>query len=153
MDIKLDLLRYRDNLKVSKDLDGKLYFFDPVRKKSVRALPEEMIRQLILYYLLNELKFPFNKIQVERTLIIHGNKRRYDIIVFDDNYQPFILIECKSYKVALNQGVFNQIAMYNVITQSPYLWVTNGAINYRSKYNEETNSFEFIEQIPPYPLN
>jgi hypothetical protein len=153
MELNIDLIQFKETLAVTRDEAGKLYFFDPIRKKNVRALPEEMVRQLILHYLLYELHYPINKIQVERSIEVHGNKRRYDIIVFNNDYSPFLLIECKSYKVPLNQIVFDQIAMYNVNTRSPYLWVSNGMINYISAFNANMNSFEFIDKIPPYPIN
>jgi hypothetical protein len=147
---QIDLLSNRDRLKIIKDSEGKTYFFDPIRKKNIRVLPEEMVRQLVINHLIYDCDYPIKQIQVERTLIINGNKRRYDVIVFDRNQEPFLLVECKSYKVKINQKVFDQIALYNIPIKSPYLWVTNGELNMVSQLNESKNSFEFIECLPQY---
>ena len=94
MHIDLNLAQYATALQYDELPDGKAYFYDPIRKKHVRALPEEMVRQLCLYYMINICDYPIKFIQVERSLNIEGVKRRYDIIVFDKNTNPFLLVEC-----------------------------------------------------------
>ncbi len=151
MDVKLNLINYSDHLNTSLDTNGNSCLFDPIRKKSVRALPEEIVRQLCLYYLIYIAKYPQSRIQVEKSLLINGVKRRYDIIIYDWSLEPMMLVECKSYKVNMSQAVFDQVALYNLKSNAPYLWVTNGNINYISLIDAQIEKgYQFLDSLPLY---
>ena len=77
---------------------GKSEIFDPIRKKWVRMTEEEKVRQCYLLYLLQERKIPASHIAVEKEIKVNGLCRRYDIIVFDNEGKPSIVIECKDRK-------------------------------------------------------
>ncbi len=149
--IPIELLKYQNELKVSYNNKGQRLFFDPIRKKNVRALPEEMIRQLCIQYLTKELNYPIARIQVERSIIVENTPRRYDIIVYDYQLKPFLLVECKSFKVKVSQVVFDQIAMYNIESNAPYLWVSNGQFNFLCSIDKHSESYEFLDSFPEFP--
>ena len=63
--------------------------------------PEEYVRQNIEKRLVNELKYPKERIKVEYNLKVGSKKPRADIVVFHDGCEGFtqeniaIIIECK----------------------------------------------------------
>ena len=71
MNIELGLMRFRDLLKVKRE-KGKRYIFDPIRKKWLVLLPEELVRQLVIHYLLEEKNYNRNRINLERGLRVNS---------------------------------------------------------------------------------
>ena len=100
--------------------------FDPVRQKWVALTPEEHVRQVFILYLLNVKGFPLSHLSVEHAVTVNGMTQRYDLVVFDDELQPYMVVECKAPHVKLTQQVADQAARYNSILKAPLLCVTNG---------------------------
>ncbi|MBC7885795.1 MAG: type I restriction enzyme HsdR N-terminal domain-containing protein [Saprospiraceae bacterium] len=145
--IPLDLLKFKESLNLTKKA-GKLYVLDPIRKKLIVMQPEEMVRQLMICYFIQETDFTRNSIQVEKTLRINDLSRRFDIVIYDKQVMPYLLIECKAYGVAISQSVFDQIAVYNMRLNAPFLLVSNGLATYCARMNHETKAYEFLDVIP-----
>lgn len=101
--------------------------FDHVRKKWVALTPEENVRQRYLLYLLNVKKFPLSHISIEHAVEVNGMLRRYDMVVFDEELKPFLVVECKAPSVNLSREVVEQACRYNMTLRAPYVCVTNGA--------------------------
>ncbi len=148
--INIDLLKYQSRLKVKKEL-GKKMIFDPIRKKYLVWQPEELVRQLLIQYLIQEKRFNKNHLHVERGLSVNGQYRRSDIITYDKTMSPFLLVECKAPKVTLNQAVLDQIASYNLAYQVPYLLISNGLTNYCCRMDYDQKTYEFLNEIPDGP--
>ena len=79
----IDLLSWQSGLKYGKDENGIAVVFDRVRRKNVRATPEEIVRQLWIIYFLENLKLNPKLIAVERSFMIQGRQRRFDLVIFD----------------------------------------------------------------------
>ena len=107
--LNIDFLRFRDQLKVRRQ-DGKTWLFDPIRQKYLQLLPEELVRQLVLLYLLEERGYNRNRISIEKGLKVNELSKRCDILVYDPEVRPFLLVECKAPEVPLSQDTFEQIA-------------------------------------------
>ncbi|CAA6801664.1 MAG: FIG00930567: hypothetical protein [uncultured Aureispira sp.] len=149
--LDINLLQYQSKLDI-KYKNAEKYIFDIIRKKYMVLTPEEVVRQLILHYLIEEKGYPKNKIRAEKGLEVNTMAKRYDILVFDQALKPLLLVECKSAKVKIDHKVFDQIAHYNMTLKVPYLLVTNGPVNYCSIINQEEKTFRFLKEIPPYDL-
>lgn len=147
--IKIDLLIFQEKL-TTKEEDGKQWIFDPIRKKYLVLLPEELVRQLLLQYLIEIKKFPAGRINVEKQLTVLSSKRRFDMVIYDKNANPKMLIECKAPNVKINQKTFEQIAKYNLSIQADYLLVTNGIETYCCKMDYQNKSYSFISEIPDF---
>lgn len=158
--IDIELTRFKNHLKIKKT-GQKVDVFDPVRRKYIALQPEELVRQLILHYLITEKSYPLSRTRVEMGLTVNELSKRCDILIFDKNAQPLLLVECKSIHVPIDQTVFEQIARYNLKFKVPYLITTNGISTFccKMQYNlplnsqEESNysgSYEFLEEIPTY---
>ena len=100
--------------------------FDPVRQKWVVMTPEEHVRQVFILYLLNVKGFPLSHLSVEHAVTVNGMTQRYDLVVFDDELQPYMVVECKAPHVKLTQHVADQAARYNAVLRAPIVCVTNG---------------------------
>ena len=100
--------------------------FDPVRQKWVVMTPEEQVRQVFILYLLNVKQLPLSHLSVEHAVTVNGMTQRYDLVVFGDDLQPWMMVECKAPHVKLTQKVADQAARYNNVLRAPYVCVTNG---------------------------
>lgn len=100
--------------------------FDPVRQKWVVMTPEEHVRQVFILYLLNVKQLPLSHLSVEHAVTVNGMTQRYDLVVFDDELQPYMVVECKAPHVKLTQQVVEQAGRYNTVLRAPYVCVTNG---------------------------
>lgn len=147
--LQLDYLQFQPDLRFSR-AGGKTFVFDPIRKKEVVLTPEELLRQLVLLYLLEEMKYPAHRIRSEVGIEVNGLQKRCDIVVFDTGVKPWLLVECKSPKIALTQPVFEQAARYNMRLQAPYLVITNGLATFCCALDFEQSSFAYLEGFPGF---
>jgi hypothetical protein len=100
--------------------------FDPVRRKYVMLTPEEWVRQNILVYLCEVMQYPKGLISVEKELKVNALKKRYDIVVYDYDHKPWMLIECKEPDTAITDQTLRQLLSYYQAVQCPYWMLTNG---------------------------
>lgn len=148
LDLQLD--QYADQLKLKTE-EGKRFIWDPIRRKWLVLQPEEMVRQLLICYFLGTKQVNKNRITIERGLQVLDMSKRCDILIYDAEMTPWLLIECKAPQVALNQHTFRQIATYNMPLQVPHLLVCNGPDAYACQINFEDQSFIFLSDVPDYP--
>jgi len=133
-----------------KSKENKQFIFDIIRKKYVVLTPEEWVRQHAVHYLINQKKYPKSIIAVEKQLTINTLKKRFDVLVFNIQGNPEIIIECKAPKVKITQDTFDQIARYNLNLNAQFLMVTNGLNHYFCKMDEENEKYIFLEELPEY---
>lgn len=112
--------------KIKKENNREL-IFDEARKRWVVLTPEEWVRQNFLQYLLQVKKYPASLIAVEKEIKLGELKKRFDVVVYDRNSKPWMIIECKEMGVALDKKVLDQVLRYNSTLQVPYLVITNGS--------------------------
>ncbi len=145
--IPIDYLKYKSTL-TTKKVEGKLHIFDPIRKKYLVSAPEEIVRQLVIQYLVDEKKYNINWMNVEKAFYVNDRLKRFDLLVYDRNMKPFLLVEMKAPKIKVNEDVLEQIAWYNLPIQAPYIMITNGidTLCYRMNYDDQT--FEKLLDIP-----
>jgi hypothetical protein len=145
--IDLKISELNKLLKTKIDGDTTLVW-DPIRKSWLILQPEEWVRQIIILYLSHTLGISRLLIHVEKQISVNGILRRFDIIVYNKAIQPFLLIECKSPKVAISQSVFDQVAVYNHEVKAPYIVVSNAITTYCAKIDNENRLYEFLSYIP-----
>jgi len=133
-----------------KNKHNKKYIFDQIRKKFVLLTSEEWVRQNCIMFLINDKKIPKGLINVEKKIKINSLTKRYDIIVYKSNGSVFLLVECKSPDIIINQKTFNQIAIYNYEVDSDFLMVTNGIQNYYCSIDYSNQCYKFVKDFPKY---
>lgn len=124
--------------------------FDCVRKKYVALTPEELVRQNTIMYLANAKNYPLNLMRVEVGMKLNNMQKRCDILIYNRNIRPLLMVECKAASVKISQEIFYQLSRYNLIFKVPYLIATNGNDTYCCKINFGTQSYEFLKEIPQF---
>jgi hypothetical protein len=101
-------------------------------------------------FLILDNSIPKSLVNVEKLIKINNINKRYDIVVFYPNGEIFLLVECKSTDVKINQQTFDQIARYNLNLKAKYLMVTNGLNHYFCQMDFENEKYTFLENLPQY---
>jgi len=135
---------------VRKNAQGKLEILDRVRKKYVACTDEEKVRQMTILYLTETLNVPMSSIAVETEIKVNNLSKRTDLIVFNSQLKPVLIVECKAPSVKISQNVFDQIARYNLTLQVNYLMVTNGVEQYFCHLDFEKQTYQFIPELPDW---
>lgn len=133
-----------------KNNENKTLIFDIIRKKFVILTPEEWVRQHTLHFLITEKKYPVSYINVEKQLLLNDSVKRYDIVIFKNDGDVEIIIECKAPSISINQVTFDQIARYNLALNSNLLMVTNGLTHYFCKMDIKNKRYLFLRDLPKY---
>ncbi|WP_234735844.1 type I restriction enzyme HsdR N-terminal domain-containing protein [Tellurirhabdus bombi] len=134
-----------------KQIEGKAYIFDVLRKKYVRITPEEWVRQHVIHLLINQYRYPKALIRTEGGLVLNQMQKRTDLLVYNRSGEPFLLVECKAPHIPLKQQVFDQISRYNQVHKAPYLVVTNGLTHFCCCIDAQSAQFTFMADLPAYP--
>ncbi|GAA4444184.1 type I restriction enzyme HsdR N-terminal domain-containing protein [Ravibacter arvi] len=132
-----------------KEVDGKPYIFDVVRKKFVILSPEEWVRQHFVNLLIEHYRYPRALFAIETGLFYHSLRKRSDIMVLGSDAAPFLLVECKAPAVKLQPVVFEQIARYNYTLRPKFMAVTNGMEHFCFRVGAGGN-LVFLDGLPLY---
>src|SRR5574344_1444766 len=128
--------------------------FDKIRRRYVALTPEEEVRQHILFWLLEEKHISQALISFEGQIKVAGTIKRYDILIYDKDLKPWMVVECKRPQVVLNEKTLNQILRYNLTLGAPYVLITNSESTFifSCSYDSKTQS-SHIEPINYFPKN
>jgi predicted type IV restriction endonuclease len=105
---------------------AKQYIFDGIRKRWLLLTEEEWVRQNMVAYFITSLSYPKEVIALEKEITVNGLKKRFDILIYNADHQPWMLVECKAPQVVLNEKVLQQALHYNMTVPVEYLVITNG---------------------------
>lgn len=134
----------------TKQVEGKPYIFDLLRRKYVRLSPEEWVRQHVINLLLTHYAYPKALLRAEGGLALNLTQKRTDLVAFDRQGQPYLVVECKAPHVPLTQAVFDQVARYNHVHRAPYVVISNGLEHYCCGINHDTAEVRFLDDFPPF---
>ena len=141
--IKIEYPPYQPKIKRE---SGKEFIFDEVRKRWVVLMPEEWVRQNFLQYLIQVKNYPASLIAIEKEIKLGELKKRFDMVVYDRNSKPWMIVECKEMNVALTKAVLDQVLRYNISLKVPYLVITNGS--YCMAMQLKGNAIMAIDSLP-----
>lgn len=130
--------------------DAQHFIFDEVRKKHLVLTPEEWVRQHFIQYLIVVKKFPKSLIQIEGGLNLNKLQKRTDIVIFNNQGQRIMVIECKAPAVKISQAVFDQAARYNSVHKTKWLVVTNGLMHCYAVIDHQIGQFALLPDLPLY---
>ena len=147
--LDLSLSQHQSSLKIKQE-GGKRYIWGEIRAQWLVLQPEEMVRQLLIHHFIQVHGVNKNRIAVERGLKVGELKKRCDILIYQQDMSPWLLVECKAHSVPLNQAVFRQIAWYNMPLQVPYLLVCNGHQSYCCAVDLMEKDFTFLNHLPVF---
>src|SRR5688500_975459 len=124
------------------------FVFDTIRKTWLLLTEEEWVRQNFLQYLITELRYPSALIAIEKELELNGLKKRFDVLIYDEQHKPWMLIECKAPQVILNDAVLEQLLRYHLSIPVPFLVITNGKTTYG--WQKINNDLKLLDRLPEW---
>jgi hypothetical protein len=124
------------------------FIFDRIRKKFVALTPEEWVRQHLVWYLIEEKKYPEGLINVEFGFKVNQIPVRVDVAVFSKKLKPIVLCECKAPGIKLSNSTLSQAGLYNLVQKSPNILITNGMMHYFFHFNGD--GWLSLKNIPDY---
>ena len=152
--LEINLNKY--NIGKSYYRNNKKCIFDLIREILILETPEEIVRQKFINYLIDDLKVPKNKIEVEVPMchFKKGARGRADIVVYgeetDGTNIPIFIVECKAPNIPLTDDVWNQVERYDDILLTGFIVITNGNYTYASLWDNDDEKYYLIENIPEY---
>lgn len=129
--------------------DERTQVYDPIRRRWFMLTPEEHVRQYILQYLIGKLQYPSALISVEKQILVGGMAKRFDIVVYDRNHKPWMLIECKAPDVPISERTLFQLLQYHSALLCPYWVLSNGPSTYCADAGDVTD-IKWLESFPVY---
>lgn len=122
------------------------FIFDPIRKQWLVLNEEEWVRQNFIQYLTQKMGYPSAFIALEKEIRLGELKKRFDILVYDQQHRPWMMIECKARSVNLNDAALNQVLRYNISVPVSFLIITNGHFTYG--WQKIGNDLRLIREMP-----
>ena len=125
--------------------------WDPLRKKMVALTPEEKVRQWFIGVLHSECGMPLHMMASEVSLQYGSELRkkafRADIVVWDRNLRPAVIVECKRPEVELSGDVLGQALRYNMVMGAPWVIITSGKATFVWKDGRMVQALPKYEDI------
>lgn len=123
-----------------------------VRKRLIKVTPEERVRQALINYLVNEMEFPLDRINIEVPLLHYkdGTRGRADIVVLDPEDNPLILIECKEPNEIYADYVRAQLHRYGEVIKPSHYMIVIGNFVRVFDFDEDSNQLVTLLKMPPY---
>lgn len=150
---KLDLfseesIKYLENKIINKGSENNANYYVSclIREKEIKLNPEEIVRQLYLYKVINEYKYPKSRIQVEYSVHFGREVKRADIVIMDKIQitTPYITVEVK--KPKLKDGKEQLKSYCNATGSTMAIWTNGSQVSYF--HRKDPNYFEPIPNIP-----
>lgn len=133
---------------ITRQQSGVNEIFDGIRRKWLVLTPEEWVRQNVIQFLLIEKKYPGSLIAIEKEIKLGELKKRCDIVVYNRDLHPWMIIECKEMNVPLSIKTIDQVLRYHIALPANYLVITNGSFCYGFK--KEKGRFFETDLFPEY---
>jgi len=133
-----------------KEEKGREVIFDLLRRKWVPLTPEEWVRQNFIQFLIKTHQYPATLIAIEKEIQLGELKKRFDILVYDRQHQPWMMVECKASSITLEEKVFEQLLRYNQAVPVSYMLITNG--NYTYGWQKKGIELIAIDSMPAMSL-
>ncbi|MBC7873537.1 MAG: type I restriction enzyme HsdR N-terminal domain-containing protein [Ferruginibacter sp.] len=130
---------------------GKDIIFDRLRKKWLLLTPEEWVRQNFVQYLIQVKKYPAALIAMEKMIRLGELKKRFDILVYDNNHHPWMMVECKAPVIKLDESVLHQLLRYHISVPTGFLIISNGELTYGWEKREQ--NLQLIHELPEWTGN
>ena len=89
---------------------------------------------------------PAGLIAIEKEIKLGELKKRFDVVVYDKNSKPWMIVECKEMNVQLDKSTLDQVLRYNISLDVPYLVITNGT--YCMAVHLDGNNMIPIDSLP-----
>ena len=127
---------------------GKEFIFDELRKQWLRLSPEEWVRQNFIQYLVQVKQYPASLIAQEKKIVLGELTKRFDILIYNQQIEPWMMVECKASTIPLQEHILEQVLRYNISVPVPYLIITNGSQT--AGFRKEDGKLVELVELPPF---
>jgi hypothetical protein len=126
---------------------GEKMLWNTIHRKPLKNLPEERVRLRVIEFLIRS-GWSKHRISTEESIgKLADTGMRTDIICYNQQFEPRILIECKAEYVPITEDTARQAARYNQHVEAPYLLLTNGVSDFWYKMGGQ--KVEKLDNRPP----
>lgn len=132
----------------TEEREGRMFVFDPLRRRFVALTPEEKVRQQMLCLLVEHLHVPAGLLAVEYSVKVNGLDKRADAVVFGTEGLPLMIVECKAPTVTLTEAALEQAVRYYSALRPKYLLLSNSNTTYCFKVDGQRLSP--LDHLPDY---
>ncbi len=129
--------------------NGKDFIFDELRKKWLMLTPEEWVRQNFIQYMVQVMQYPASLVAVEKEIKLGELNKRFDVLVYSSDHQPWMMIECKASAVTLDDAVLQQALRYHLGLPVSFIIITNGHFTFG--WEKIKNDLVLITELPAMP--
>lgn len=123
--------------------------YDTIRKKFIPLTPEEWVRQHWIRYMIDSLGVPSGLMSIEAGLKLNQLQKRADMVVYNNQGHPILLLECKAPEIKISPETFEQAARYRIQLPAKYICVSNGMQHYCCVFTDD-GQYKFLNGIPPF---
>ena len=133
-------------------MEDRKTIWDPLRKKLVALTPEEQVRQWFIERLTEDIKVPVHMMMSEAGFKLGDKQFRADILVYDRQAKPLMVVECKRPEVELTKEVLAQAVRYNMVLKVKYIVITNGLRTFMCRREEKDGNIQYapVASLPVY---
>lgn len=133
-------------------MEDRMTIWDPLRKKHVAMTPEEKVRQWFIGRLAEDIKVPLHMMMSEVGFKLGDKQFRADILVYDRQARPVVVVECKRPEVELTKEVLEQAVRYNMVLNVRYIIITNGLRTFICRREEKGGNIQYAPaaSLPVY---
>ena len=133
-----------------REREGRREIFDFLRRRYVALTPEEWVRQHFVHFLVEHKGYPKGLLANELELRTGEKRLRCDTVLYDRCLRPVMIVEYKAPQIEIQQRVFDQITVYNMLLHVDYLIVSNGLQHFCCRMDYNRGTYTFLPDIPNY---
>lgn len=128
--------------------DGQKRLWNVIHRKSLKNRPEERVRLRVIEFLLNA-GWSKHRISTEENIgRMRDSSMRTDVVCYDQQFNPRLLIECKAEYIPITDKTAEQTARYNHRVNAPYLLMTNSVQDFWFGIDNEKRKIQQLDQLP-----
>jgi hypothetical protein len=133
--------------KIRREGEGQV-IFDTIRKRWLVLTEEEWVRQNMVAYFMTTLLYPKEVIALEKSILVNNLRKRFDIVVYNRQHEPWMLVECKAPSVPLSEEVLQQALHYHIAVPVQWIVITNGEKTIA--WQKEGDSLKLSSALPEW---
>ncbi|MDR2194106.1 MAG: N-6 DNA methylase [Treponema sp.] len=149
-------IRRIENAAQTRAVNGKETFsiLCPVRKKTIKLTPEEVVRQLYLQTLMTEYGYDAANFEIQSEVTMGSSGKRADIVVYEKERpdQPYIIVELKSPSNPTALEGKKQLESYCKFSGASIgVWTDGNDIEYYYKEQDKQSKTTFLNKLSALP--
>jgi hypothetical protein len=94
------------------------------------------------------MNYPSSLIALEKEIMLGELKKRFDILVYNKDYQPWMIVECKATDIKLSDETLRQALRYHISVPAEFLVITNG--HYSAGWQKKEGRLHSINELPAW---